>query len=368
MNNYQHNAVLHIGDQKFLGKGIGAPNIVPGELCFNTAMTGYQEIITDPSYYGQIITFTFPHIGITGTNHEDNESNKYHANGIIIREEPTYKTNQRSLNHFNQWLISKNITGIYGLDTRFLTKFIKNNSATIAVIEYPVEKNNINSQAIETAKNYKIKGVDLASKVSIKKSEEILAKSGKHKILIIDCGIKNNIINCLVDLGCDYQLLPITTDYNMIKSCDADGILLSNGPGDPSASYKIVKNYLPKLINDNIPIMGICMGHQLLSLAFELDIIKMPQGHHGANHPIKNLQTGRVEITSQNHEYNISSSEIPGDIIITHKSLFDNSVAGIEHKTKPIFSVQYHPESSPGPDDSKYLFKKFIKLIADSKN
>ena len=349
---------------RFNGLKIGSPNLEIGEVCFNTSMTGYQEIITDPSYAGQIINFTFPHIGNVGTNLDDNESSKPYAKGIIINCDISDPSNYRSILHLDAWLKKNNVPGICNIDTRLITNRIRSKGAPKGgIIEGPINKKKTASCLKEIRKWKGLNGLDLAIDVSRKdikiyKSE----KSSKLKVVAIDYGIKKNILNCLLDLNLEVILVPAKTSVEKILSYNPNGIFLSNGPGDPKATGKYAIPIINKLIKSRIPLFGICLGHQLISLALGAKTKKMFQGHRGANHPVKNLETEKVEITSQNHGFEVTEKSIPKDVKITHKSLFDGSIEGIR-KGKNIFAVQYHPEASPGPHDSHYLFQEFKKMI-----
>ncbi len=366
----------------FRGYGFGFENVVTGEVCFNTSITGYQEIITDPSYAGQIINFTFPHIGNVGTNNEDNESNKIWAKGLIINTDITSPSNYRSLKNLSVWLKKNKITGIAGVDTRKLTNHIRNNGAPKGTIGFSTKKKYDFKNLMKFNKSWPgLLGLDLASTVSCRKPYKWNSyktwnkengykknKIKKIKITAIDYGIKKNILRCLTDLNCEIKIVPAKTSSKKILNDKPDGIFLSNGPGDPAATGKYAIPIIKDLIKNKLPIFGICLGHQILSLALGAKTSKMHLGHRGANHPVKNLKTKKVEITSQNHGFKVEKKSIPKNVSITHLSLFDKSVEGIELKNKPIFSVQYHPESSPGPQDSRYLFKKFIDNILKNKN
>ena len=361
----------------FRGQGIGFEGEVTGEVCFNTSITGYQEIITDPSYSDQIINFTFPHIGNVGTNVEDNEASKTWVKGVILNTNISDPSNYRSIKNLNKWLKENKIVGLIGLDTRSLTNFIRDEGAPKGTISYIKS----GDHDVERLKNKSKKwsgllGLDLASKVTCKKiynwsSQKTWIKEkgytknkvSRYKIVAIDYGMKKNILRCFSDLNCKVTIVPAKTDVKKILSLKPDGVFLSNGPGDPAATAKYAVPTIKKIIDSKIPVFGICLGHQLLSLALGAKTSKMKLGHRGANHPVKNLENNRVEITSQNHGFTVNKKSIPKNIKITHISLFDKSIEGIELKNKPAFSVQYHPESSPGPQDSKYLFEKFIKFI-----
>ncbi|MFL2889875.1 MAG: glutamine-hydrolyzing carbamoyl-phosphate synthase small subunit [Pelagibacteraceae bacterium] len=361
----------------FTGQGIGYEGNVTGEVCFNTSITGYQEIITDPSYSDQIINFTFPHIGNVGTNEEDNEASKAWVKGVILNTNITDASNYRSIKDLNKWLKENRIVGLIGLDTRMLTNYIRDKGAPKGTLSYDKSaSHNINKLKLKS-KNWRgLIGLDLASKVTCKKIYEWSAQKtwdkekgytkntkSKYKIVAIDYGMKRNILRCFSDLGCKVIIVPAKTQINKILSLKPDGIFLSNGPGDPSATAIYAVPVIKKLINKKIPVFGICLGHQLLSLALGAKTSKMKLGHRGANHPVKYLKNNKVEITSQNHGFKVNQNSLPKNIKVTHISLFDKSIEGIELKNKPAFSVQYHPESSPGPQDSRYLFEKFIKHI-----
>ena len=349
---------------RFNGLKIGSPNMEIGEVCFNTSMTGYQEIITDPSYAGQIINFTFPHIGNVGTNLDDNESSKPYAKGIIINCDISDPSNYRSILHLDAWLKKNNVPGICNIDTRLITNIIRSKGAPKGgIIEGPINKKKTASCLKEIKKWKGLNGLDLAIDVSRKDIKIYKSKkSSKLKVVAIDYGIKQNILNCLLDLNLEVILVPAQTSAETILAYSPNGIFLSNGPGDPKATGKYAIPVIKKLIKSRIPLFGICLGHQLISLALGAKTKKMFQGHRGANHPVKNLETEKVEITSQNHGFEVTEKSIPKDVKITHKSLFDGSVEGIR-KGKNIFAVQYHPEASPGPHDSHYLFQEFKKMI-----
>ena len=365
----------------FKGHGFGFESTMTGEVCFNTSITGYQEIITDPSYAGQIINFTFPHIGNVGTNNEDNESDKIWAKGVIFNTDITSPSNYRSIKNLDLWLKKNKIVGITGIDTRKLTNYIRDNGAPKGSLEFSNNtKHDIKKIKKITEDWSGLLGLDLASEVSCdkpykwnslktwnKKNGYLKNKKKKYKIVAIDYGIKKNILRCFSDLDCEVIIVPAETSSQKILNEKPDGIFLSNGPGDPAATGKYAIPIIKQLIKSKIPIFGICLGHQILSLALGAKTSKMHLGHRGANHPVKNLKTKKVEITSQNHGFKVEKDSIPNNVNITHLSLFDKSIEGIELKNKPIFSVQYHPEASPGPQDSKYLFSKFINCILKEK-
>ena len=366
----------------FHGYGFGYEGIATGEVCFNTSITGYQEIITDPSYAEQIINFTFPHIGNVGTNSEDNESDRVWAKGTILNADITNPSNYRSIAHLDKWLKIKKVVGIIGIDTRKLTNFIRDKGAPKGTIQFLKSgKHNIKKLNKITRSWSGLKNLDLAKKVTCKKIYTWSSfktwkkfegykknKKNKIKIVAVDYGIKKNILRCFTDLDCSVKVVPAQTSAEKIISLNPDGVFLSNGPGDPAATGKYAKLIIKNLINNKIPIFGICLGHQLLAITLGAKTKKMMLGHRGANHPVKNLITNQVEITSQNHGFEVQKNTLPKNIRITHLSLFDKCVEGIELKNRPIFSVQYHPEANPGPQDSKYLFLKFIKLIKNKKN
>ena len=350
-------------NQIFKGIALGAKKTVVGEVCFNTSMTGYQEIISDPSYAGQIINFTFPHIGNVGTNLQDNETLTPYAKGVIINCNISNPSNYRSIKHFDEWLKKNDIPGICNVDTREITNSIrdfgapKGSLSTLPKVKISDLKNN--------NRNWSgLSGLDLAKEVTCTKSYRFNKKnSAKFKIVAIDYGIKNNILNSLSKFDTDIIVVPASTSAIDIIKLKPHGIFLSNGPGDPKATGKYAVPIIKELIKNNIPLFGICLGHQLIALAMGAKTKKMFLGHRGANHPVKNLKNGLVEITSQNHGFEVSKKGLPSTISITHTSLFDGGIEGIKHKTKKVFSVQYHPESSPGPHDSYYLFREFIEMI-----
>ncbi len=366
----------------FIGKSFGSKKTSIGEICFNTSMTGYQEIITDPSYAGQIISFTFPHIGNIGTNNFDNEGQTKSIAGIVARQTPTNPSNWRSEQAFDDWLKLNDISGISRIDTRMLTKIIRKYKSCNALIAYN-ELGKFNIEELRSKlKNYpKMDGLNLSSSVTTEKSYNFKEKPhnlitsnndiiGKFKprIVVIDFGVKMNILRHLVNLDAEVTVLSENATIEDIKKIKPHGIFLSNGPGDPSATEKKCKDLLQAIISFKIPVFGICIGHQLIGLSFGAKTSKMSQGHRGANHPVKNLSNNKVEITSQNHGYQIDKATLPSCFEITHISLFDNSIEGLKHKSLPIFSVQYHPEASPGPTESSYLFQEFLNLIEVSQN
>jgi carbamoyl-phosphate synthase small subunit len=370
-----HTGILVLEDKTiFKGFGIGYHGTATGEVCFNTSFTGYQEIISDPSYASQIINFTFPHIGNVGTNKEDLESDKVWTKGVIFNSEITSPSNYRSLVNLDLWLKKNKIVGITGFDTRGLTNAIRDKGAPKGTISFS-KKNNFNiSKLTNTTSRWSgLKNLDLAEQVTTKKNyiwsgfrtwkkETGYLKNKKHSshVVAIDYGIKKNILRYFSDLNCKVTVVSCKTSAKDILKLKPNGIFLSNGPGDPAATGKYAIEIIKELIKNNLPIFGICLGHQILALALGAKTKKMKLGHRGANHPVKNLIKDNVEITSQNHGFEIVRESLPKNIEVTHKSLFDNCIEGIRLKNKPIFSVQYHPESNPGPQDSVYLFKEFI--------
>lgn len=362
------------------GRGFGAEIVSAGEICFNTSMTGYQEILTDPSYAGQIVNFTFPHIGNTGTNDEDIETTNPAAKGLIVREDITNPSNWRAGKHFDAWLKSYNLCGICDIDTRALTALIRDKGAQNGVIAHKSDGNfDIPALQAQAAAMSGLDGMDLAKEVSCTQTykwdeglwnlEDGYTKpttSACH-VVAIDFGAKRNILRCLVAAGCAVTVVPAHATVEEILAHKPDGVFLSNGPGDPSATGAYAVPVIQALIAKDIPIFGICLGHQLLSLALGATTRKMHLGHRGGNHPVKDLTSGRVEITSQNHGFEVLESSLPDHVEATHVSLFDGSNEGIRVKGKPIFSVQYHPEASPGPQDSHYLFDRFVENIKTCK-
>ena len=345
----------------FHGYSLGAKGTTIGELCFNTGMTGYQEILTDPSYCEQIVTMTTPHIGNYGVNSEDVESKQVHVKGFVIKESSPIVSNYRANDSLDNYLKKNKVVAIEGIDTRALTRILRNEGAMNGIIS----SDNV---SIENLKN-KLKthssmnGLDLAKVVTCKKKYDWNKNStNKYKIAAIDYGIKYNILRLLEIENCYIRIFPANVSSNEIISFNPDGIFLSNGPGDPAAvNYSI--ETVKKLLINKIPIFGICLGHQILSLALGAKTYKLKFGHRGCNHPVKNLDTGSIEITSQNHGFTVDAKSLPKEIKITHISINDQTIEGIESNIHPAFSVQYHPESSPGPHDSRYLFKQFINLI-----
>ena len=377
--NHQFPTGILVLDNKlvFKGIGLGYEGTSTGEVCFNTSLTGYQEIISDPSYAGQIINFTFPHIGNVGTNNEDLESDKIWTKGVIFNSEITSPSNYRALHTLDEWLKKNQIVGLTGLDTRSLTNFIRDKGAPKGTITNNKKgKFNIKKLTNMSVKWPGLNGLDLAKEVSTKKTyiwkgfktwkKDVGYQKNtkkKFKIIAVDYGIKKNILRYFSDYNCEVKVVSCKLTANEIVKLKPDGIFLSNGPGDPAATGKYAIDTVQKLIKLNYPIFGICLGHQILALALNAKTKKMKLGHRGANHPVKNFMNNSVEITSQNHGFVVIEKSLSKNIQITHKSLFDDTIEGIKLKNKPIFSVQYHPEANPGPQDSQYLFKNFIQDV-----
>ncbi len=359
-------------------RGFGAEGQAVGEVCFNTAMTGYQEVMTDPSYAGQIINFTFPHIGNVGTNPEDVEALNPHALGAIVRQDVTDPSNFRSTQHFDGWMKSNGRIGISGVDTRALTRLIRVAGAPNAVIAHSASGVFDVPAMLARAKAWAgLEGMDLAKDVTtlqtygwdagLWKLGEGYRKpaKGTKKVVAIDYGIKHNILRNLVDTGCDVTVVSATASFEEIMAHAPDGLFLSNGPGDPAATGEYAVPVIRQWLETKKPLFGICLGHQMLGLAVGAKTEKMHQGHRGANHPVKRLSDGAVEITSMNHGFAVDAATLPANAKATHVSLFDGSNCGFELADQPAFSVQYHPEASPGPQDSHYLFEKFAGMMGD---
>ena len=375
-----HNAsaVLVFADGTvFRGVGLGAHGRCLGEVCFNTSMTGYQEIITDPSYAGQIIAFTFPHIGNVGANDEDNETTSPATRGVIVRASVTDPANQRSLRHFDAWLKSQNLVGISGIDTRRLTRLIRDGGAQTGVIAHEPSQDVATPALLEEARSWPgLEGMDLAKEVSCTQHyawSETTWRLGdgfgqldapKYKVVAVDFGVKRNILRCLAAAGCNVVVVPATATAEDVLRHEPDGVFLSNGPGDPAATGVYAVPMITEVMNTSVPLFGICLGHQLLARALGAKTFKMHMGHRGANHPVKDLATRKVEVTSQNHGFVVDGDTLPDGVTATHVSLFDNTLEGLKVEGKPVFSVQYHPEASPGPQDSHYLFERFTDLMA----
>lgn len=366
----------------FLGHGIGTPGLKVGELVFNTAMTGYQEILTDPSYAGQIVTFTFPHIGNTGANSEDLEATTQAALGLVIRADITDPSNWRSLQSLDAWLTTNGLAGIANVDTRQITNRLRRDGAlNAALLVAPDGKLDIEAALKAAAAWPGLAGMDLVPDVtSTQRSqwrEGLWQLEGGYaqpqtsanlRIVVIDYGVKRNILRGLANAGCEVTVLPATATHAEIEALEPDGIVLSNGPGDPAATGSYAVPVIKALLDDERPIFGICLGHQMLGLAAGATTTKMRAGHHGANHPVQDLTTGKVEITSQNHGFAIADDGLPATLEVTHRSLFDGTIQGVRIKDRPVFSVQYHPEASPGPMDSHYLFDRFLELVRRHKS
>ena len=372
---YTKSAALILENGEVLwGYGLGVKKTVVGELCFNTSQTGYQEALTDPSYAKQIITFTFPHIGIVGINSEDQESKMIYADGCVINQPSNFYSNWRAQDDLNSFFVKNNISCLYGVDTRYLTKKLADKGAIkAALINFGNSKKSLEKIKLEIKNWSGIENLNLAKVVSTNTkynwSERSWSKINKlvdlkpYKVTCLDFGIKHNILRSLNEFNLKPTVLNLSSSFDDIISTKPDGIFLSNGPGDPNALHKDVIKTLQKLIDKEIPIFGICLGHQILGLALNAKTRKMFQGHRGSNHPVKNLKNSVVEITSQNHGFEVDRETFSNDIIETHISLFDGTNEGLEHKDLPVFSVQYHPEASPGPHDSHYLFSEFYNLI-----
>jgi carbamoyl-phosphate synthase small subunit len=378
-------AVLVLQDGTVLeGFGIGAVGEASGEVCFNTAMTGYQEILTDPSYAGQIITFTFPHIGNVGTNEEDIESVNAASNsgvrGVVLAAAITDPSNWRASRDLDAWLKARGIVGVTGLDTRALTALIRDRGMPNGVVAHdPNGLFDLESLKARAAGLPSMNGLDLVPMVASTQRfdwEETTWEPGRgygkqgearHHVVAIDYGVKRNILRLLARAGCKVTVVPANASAQDVLSLKPDGVFLSNGPGDPAATGEYAVPVIQELLDKRIPTFGICLGHQMLGLAVGGRTVKMHQGHHGANHPVKDKTTGKVEITSMNHGFAVDPGSLPSNAVETHVSLFDGSNCGIALIDRPAFSVQYHPEASPGPKDSHYLFDRFVKLIEDNK-
>lgn len=376
-------ALLVLADGTVIeGKGLGAEGSVEAEVCFNTALTGYQEILTDPSYCGQIVTFTFPHIGNIGTNDEDiedlNPARRAGALGAIFRAQVTNPSNYRSQSHLDHWLKKRGIVAMSGVDTRALTALIREKGLANAVLAHsPDGVFDIADLKARAGKWHGLVGLDLAREATSGQSSgwseapwvwnEGYAESAdpSFHVVAVDFGVKRNILRLLAGLGARVTVVPANTSANDILALEPDGIFLSNGPGDPEATGAYAVPMIRALLETDIPIFGICLGHQMLALALGATTVKMHQGHHGANHPVKDFTTGKVEIVSMNHGFAVDSKSLPDGVEATHLSLFDGSNCGLRVKGRPVFSVQHHPEASPGPQDSHYLFRRFVNLIRE---
>ncbi|WP_208999715.1 glutamine-hydrolyzing carbamoyl-phosphate synthase small subunit [Stappia sediminis] len=378
-------AVLILADGTVIeGQGLGATGQSVGEVCFNTAMTGYEEILTDPSYAGQIITFTFPHIGNVGTNEEDietvNMASSSGVRGAIFKADITDPSNYRATKHLDAWLKARGIVGLCGVDTRALTALIRERGLANAVIAHAPD-GVFDMDALKQAAQAwpGLDGMDLAKDVTTAQSfswDETPWAWGNgygrreresFNVVALDYGIKRNILRLLADTGCKVTVLPATASAQDVLSHNPDGVFLSNGPGDPAATGEYAVETIRKVVDEGLPVFGICLGHQMLAIALGAKTTKMHQGHHGANHPVFDRTTGKVEITSMNHGFAVDAQTLPGTLEETHVSLFDGSNCGIRLKDRPVFSVQYHPEASPGPRDSHYLFRRFANLMRERK-
>ncbi|PRD45239.1 carbamoyl phosphate synthase small subunit [Phyllobacterium phragmitis] len=378
-------ALLVLADGTVIeGMGVGATGAIEAEVCFNTALTGYQEILTDPSYAGQIVTFTFPHIGNVGTNGEDIEdlapANRAGAVGVVFKASVTEPSNYRAATDLDQWLKQRGIIGLSGIDTRALTALIREKGAPNAVIAHdPSGEFDIPALKKRAAAWHGLENLDLAKDVTSGQTsvwnetpwvwnEGYAAEDApRYHIVAIDYGVKRNILRLMAGLGAKVTVLPATATAEDVLAHNPDGIFLSNGPGDPAATGEYAVPTIKKLIETDIPLFGICLGHQMLALALGATTQKMHQGHHGANHPVKDHTTGKVEIVSMNHGFAVDSASLPNGVDETHISLFDGSNCGLRLAGKPVFSVQHHPEASPGPQDSHYLFSRFFNLIREKK-
>jgi carbamoyl-phosphate synthase small subunit len=360
----------------FWGRGFGAHGVSkPAELCFCTGMTGYQETLTDPSYAGQIITFTFPHIGNVGANEEDIEAVNIAASGLVVKEDISAPSNYRATSSLDVWLKRQGIPGIAGVDTRALTLGIRDSGAPNAVLAYPADQKFDLAALTETAAAWQgLAGLDLAAEVSCTQSYEwtggtwswgsgFSAPEPRHTVVAVDYGAKRNILRNLASAGCRVIVVPATADAEAILRHRPDGVFLSNGPGDPAATAAYAVPAIQGIMAAGVPIFGICLGHQLLAHALGARTYKLARGHRGANQPVQDLLTGKVEITAQNHGFAVDEASLPPGVDVTHISLFDGSNEGIECKDKRVFSVQYHPEASPGPSDSAHLFGRFVRMM-----
>ncbi len=362
------------------GIGVGATGEALGEVCFNTAMTGYQEILTDPSYMGQIIAFTFPHVGNVGVNFEDVEQigqgARTSARGAIFRDLPTPSANWRANSDLDAWMKSRGVVGLAGVDTRALTKAIREHGMPHGVVAHSPEGRFDLDALVAQAKAWSgLVGLDLAKDAStlqpfvweegLWRWPEGYAKAGqpKYEVVVVDYGVKRNILRALASIGARATVVPASTTAEEILARKPDGVLLSNGPGDPAATGEYAVPEIRKLTASGTPVFGICLGHQMLALALGARTVKMDQGHHGANHPVKDLTTGKVEIVSMNHGFTVDRDSLPAPVKETHVSLFDGTNCGLEVEGRPVFGVQHHPEASPGPTDSLYLFERFAGMM-----
>jgi carbamoyl-phosphate synthase small subunit len=371
-------ALVLAGGTVFEGVGFGAAGHAVGEVCFNTAMTGYEEILTDPSYAGQIVAFTFPHIGIVGTNAEDIESLNPAVRAVVVRAEAHLPSNYRALSTLDRWLKAHNIPGLSGIDTRALTSRIRDKGMPHGVVAHaPDGKLDIDALVAAARAFPGLEGLDLAKDVSCRQSytwrETPWAwnkgygseERGSWRCVVLDYGVKRNILRQLAGHGAEIVVLPAQATFEDVIRYEPDGVLLSNGPGDPAATGEYAIPTIRALVDSHMPVFGICLGHQMLALALGAKTRKMTQGHHGANHPVKDLETGKVEIVSMNHGFTVDRETLPQGVKETHVSLFDGTNCGIALDGKPVFSVQYHPEASPGPMDSHYLFERFARAVRE---
>lgn len=382
-------AALVLADGTVLwGRGFGAHGTAVAEICFNTGMTGYQEVLTDPSYAGQIITFTFPHIGNVGANPEDIEAITPAARGLVVKQDLTEPANWRATRHLDDWLKSHGVPGIAGVDTRALTARIRDGGAPNGVLAFPADgRFDLEALRAQAAGWPGLEGMDLAKEVTCRQTyrwdetewswflpdgRSSLGGYGRqtaprHRVVAVDYGAKRNILRCLAAAGCDVTVVPATATAEEILRHRPDGVFLSNGPGDPAATGEYAVPAIREVLQQKVPVFGICLGHQLLALALGAKTYKLDRGHRGSNQPVKELSTGKVEITSQNHGFAVDEATLPKGVRVTHTSLFDGSNEGLASEELPAFSVQYHPEASPGPTDSHYLFHRFTDLIEKRK-
>ncbi|MDR9484592.1 MAG: glutamine-hydrolyzing carbamoyl-phosphate synthase small subunit [Sediminimonas sp.] len=362
----------------FYGYGFGATGQTQAELCFNTAMTGYQEIMTDPSYAGQVVTFTFPHVGNVGVNPDDDETAEPVAEGMVVKWNPTEPSNWRATETLSAWLARRGRIAIGGVDTRRLTRAIRQQGAPHVALAHDPQGNFDIAALVAAARGFAgLEGVDLAREVTCAQSYRWdttrwawpdgfgRQEAPRHRVVAIDYGAKRNILRCLASAGCDVTVLPATASAEEVLAHEPDGVFLSNGPGDPAATGAYAVPMINAVLERGLPVFGICLGHQMLALALGAKTVKMNHGHHGANHPVKDLETGKVEITSMNHGFAVDSQSLPDGVKETHVSLFDGSNCGLRLTDRPVFSVQYHPEASPGPQDSFYLFERFTASMAE---